>query len=239
MNIKRSSRRESLSLSSQHPSNGFVRVIRSVRPGIVSIVTEERTATSSGNWMERLLSDLHPPRENSSVRRFGSGFVISSRGLILTNEHVIRNSGPVRVQLHEGKRLYPSRTVWTDPRKDLAILQIRPPRLLKPLRLGSSGRLEVGEWVVAVGNPLGLDQTVTVGIISGKDRPLEVGNRFYSHVIQTDAAINPGNSGGPLINILGEVVGINTLVAYPSQSISFAIPIDEVKPLIRSYLEGG
>lgn len=89
--------------------------------------------------------------------------------------------------------------------------------------------------LLPVGNPLGLDQSVTVGIISGKDRPLHIGDRFFGNVIQTDAAINPGNSGGPLINMLGEVIAVNTLMAYPSQGISFAISIDEIKPLIRRY----
>ncbi|WP_091834128.1 S1C family serine protease [Marininema halotolerans] len=91
--------------------------------------------------------------------------------------------------------------------------------------------------LVAIGNPLGLNHTVTLGVISGKDRPLSMADRFFSRVIQTDAAINPGNSGGPLLNIFGQAIGINTLVVYPSQSISFAIPIDEIKPLIRSYIE--
>ena len=94
----------------------------------------------------------------------------------------------------------------------------------------------MGEWVIAVGNPWGLDHTVTVGVISGKNRPLQVDGRFYGNVIQTDAAINPGNSGGPLINILGEVIGINTLIVYPSQSIGFAIPVDDVKQLLKQLL---
>ncbi|WP_124728070.1 S1C family serine protease [Staphylospora marina] len=220
--------------ASRHPSNVFVAVARKIRGGVVSIVTEETARPVS--FRENVLGILFPElleRESGSRYHFGSGFVIHPSGWIVTNEHVIHQASSIRVKLDGIRTPLPAAVAWRDEQRDLALLKIRPPRPLKPLRLGDSRRVEIGEWVLAAGNPMGLDQTYTVGIISGKNRPLRVNNRFYENVIQTDAAINPGNSGGPLVNILGEVIGINTLIIYPSQSLGFAIPVEEIKPLVH------
>lgn len=231
------SRPKQISSSALHPANRFVQVVRRVRRSIVSIVTQEEVKLSRNDFiMSMLFPEFQPSIQNKTTRKFGSGFIIHPDGYILTNEHVVGQTKKVFVQLFGQKHSYPAQTVWSDSRRDLAILKINAPYPFKRLKLGSSKTTEVGEWVIAVGNPLGLDHTVTVGVISGKNRPLQVDGRFYGNVIQTDAAINPGNSGGPLINILGEVIGINTLIVYPSQSIGFAIPVDDVKQLLKQLL---
>ncbi|MFC4077077.1 S1C family serine protease [Salinithrix halophila] len=227
------------SLASLHPANSFVPIIRRVRSSVVSIsALEDSRAVAQGFW-QRFMSEMQPPSQDPANRQFGSGFVISPQGHILTNQHVIRRASKIRVSFYGGKRPLVGDVVWEDPQRDLAVLKVRTSSPLKPLMLGSSRTTEVGEWAIAIGNPLGLNHSVTLGVISGKDRPLSLEDRFFGRVIQTDAAINPGNSGGPLLNIFGQAIGINTLVVYPSQSISFAIPIDEVKPMIRSFLERG
>jgi serine protease Do len=227
--------RSGVQTSSMHPANIFVSVVHNVKPSVVSIVTEEQTTTFNQHIWGILFDDTSTrPRKNSY--QFGSGFVIGSSGYILTNEHVIQNSSTIQVKLEGYPNPITARPVWKDEYHDLAVIKISSPRPLKSISLGTSLHTKVGEWVLAVGNPFGLEQTVTVGVISGKNRPLRVGDRTYENVIQTDAAINPGNSGGPLINILGEVIGVNTLVIYPSQSIGFAIPMEEIKPKISRYL---
>lgn len=221
-----------------HPANRFVQIVRRVRSGVVAILTEQKEETTyAQSFLQRLLPEMAPSPREHSTRQFGSGFVIHPDGYILTNEHVVQRAGRILVNLYGNRRSLPAQMVWKEPTRDLAVIRIDADVPLKPLRLGTSGGTEVGEWVMAVGNPLGLDHTVTVGVISGKNRPLQVSGRFFGNVIQTDAAINPGNSGGPLINILGEVIGINTLIAYPSQSISFAISIDDAKPYIRRFIQ--
>jgi S1-C subfamily serine protease len=228
--------RSNVPSAAAHPSNVFVSLVRRVSPGVVAIVTEERHRPI--HFQEQLFASLFPEAfssRNRAVKQFGSGVVIHPEGLILTNEHVIRNASTIRVKAEGIRTSLPAVVLWTDEEKDLAVLRIHPSRPLKALTLGTSARTMVGEWVM-VGNPFGLEQTCTVGIISGKNRPLRAGSRYYGNVIQTDAAINPGNSGGPLINILGEVIGINTLIIHPSQCLGFAIPIEEVKPHIARFL---
>ncbi|SDX51797.1 Trypsin-like peptidase domain-containing protein [Marininema mesophilum] len=232
-------RNDVYSLASLHPANTFVPIIRRVRNSVVSIsaLEQPQRIETHGFW-QRFMSDIHPPPVSQNPnQQFGSGFVISPRGYILTNQHVIRRAEKIQITLYNNKHSLPATVVWEDAERDIAVLQVKTSTPLRPLSLGSSRSTEVGEWAVAIGNPLGLNHTVTLGVISGKDRPLSMADRFFSRVIQTDAAINPGNSGGPLLNILGQAIGINTLVVYPSQSISFAIPIDEIKPMIRSYIE--
>jgi S1-C subfamily serine protease len=237
MNHAKRRRGDIRSLSANHPANTFVPVIRRARHSVVSILSEEPHEEDQISLLNRILSEWGGVQARPRTQRqFGSGFVISPQGLILTNEHVVRKAGRITVKLYGQKKPLPATIIWKEPYRDIAIIRVKPPQPLKPLPLGSSQLTEVGEWAVAIGNPLGLNDSVTLGIISGKDRPLRLQDRHFGNVIQTDAAINPGNSGGPLLNILGQAIGINTLVVYPSQSISFAIPIDEVKPLIRSHL---
>jgi serine protease Do len=166
----------------------------------------------------------------------GSGFVINAEGYVLTNAHVVHNATEVRVVLSEGGQDRPAKIVGIDLLTDTALIKMDPVPGLVPLPLGDSNALEVGEMVIAVGNPLGLRHTVTSGLVSAKERVLpEGGETQLVDLIQTDSAINPGSSGGPLLNLRGEVVGINTAIASQAQLIGFAVPIDvakEVMPLL-------
>ena len=168
----------------------------------------------------------------------GSGFIISSDGYILTNEHVVSGADKITVTVQEGEKQYQARQVGGDYDLDLAVLKIEAGNDLPFLKLGDSEKIEVGNWVVAIGNPFGFDHTVTVGVISAKGRPVPVERRYYKNLLQTDAAINPGNSGGPLLNLAGEVVGINTAVAQ-AQGIGFAIPTSTVQEVLDELMNKG
>ena len=166
----------------------------------------------------------------------GSGFVISQDGYILTNNHVVEGADQIKVKLTNGKE-YNGKVVGRDPKTDLALVKIEGASDLHALKLGNSENLKVGNWVVAIGSPFGLEQTVTAGIVSAKGRV--IGSGPYDNFIQTDASINPGNSGGPLINMKGEVVGINTAIIANGQGIGFAIPINTAKEIIPQLEEKG
>ena len=170
----------------------------------------------------------------------GTGFVVSDSGEIVTNYHVIENADKVEVRLN--KERYTAKVVGKDPATDLALLKIDAKRSLQKLPLGDSDRLRVGEWVMAVGDPLNFDKTVTVGVVSAKDRSglaTDISTRSFESFIQTDAAINFGNSGGPLINVNGEVVGINTAMFRPAQNIGFAVPVNTLKNILPQLREKG
>jgi serine protease Do len=166
----------------------------------------------------------------------GSGVIISAEGQILTNHHVVERAEEVKVTLTDGRE-YEARVLGRDPKTDLAVLQADVTESLPVATLGSSDTLQVGDWVMAIGNPFGLSHTVTAGIVSGKGRIIGAGP--YDDFIQTDASINPGNSGGPLFNMRGEVVGINTAMVPYGRGIGFAIPIDTAKPLIPQMVATG
>jgi len=175
----------------------------------------------------------------------GSGFVIDGEGHILTNNHVVEGASKVTVKLGDSEKTYDAEVVGADPGTDIALLKVDAPASeIQPLTLGHSSEAEVGDPVVAIGNPFGLDRTVTSGIVSALQRQIEAPNGFsISHVIQTDAAINPGNSGGPLINSAGEVIGINAQIATGGGNgnvgIGFAIPIDTVRAEIEQLKNTG
>lgn len=176
-----------------------------------------------------------PPQERHSL---GTGFVLSSDGYIVTNNHVVEGAEEVIVKTRDGKE-WKAKIIGTDPKIDVALLKIKA-KGLKAVRLGDSDKMRVGDWVVAIGNPFGLEQTVTAGIVSAKGRV--IGSGPYDDFIQTDAAINPGNSGGPLFNTRGEVVGINTAIYSRSggnNGIGFAIPINLAKSVIRELKTTG
>ncbi|WP_051344076.1 S1C family serine protease [Alicyclobacillus herbarius] len=166
----------------------------------------------------------------------GTGFIFDPRGYILTNEHVIHGASQVLLRFYGRKRPVRASIVGTDYVHDIAILKtnLDPPKLI--LRIARPEDICVGEWVVAIGSPLGLDHSVTAGIISSKDRPLQIGDREYPKLIQTDAAINRGNSGGPLINMRGQVIGMNTAVSQSSQGIGFAISAEVLRECIKKIL---
>ncbi|MCL0100546.1 trypsin-like peptidase domain-containing protein [Peptococcaceae bacterium] len=169
----------------------------------------------------------------------GSGFIISEEGYILTNEHVIDDASEIYVYIKGRKQPVPAKVVGADFDLDLAVLKIDPLPNLPTLKLGNSENIRVGEWVIAIGSPYGLEATVTVGVISAKERPVRVQDRKYEHLLQTDASINPGNSGGPLLNLRGEVIGINTAVNIQAQGIGFAIPSSTVKAVLDQLIEKG
>ncbi len=165
------------------------------------------------------------PRQMPAPRGMGSGFIIDSKGVILTNSHVVQNAAEVKVRLYDGRE-FTGTDIKTDPRSDVAVVHINATGL-QPVRMGNSNNVEIGDWVLAVGSPFGLDMSVTAGIISAKGRGPGINQR--EDYLQTDAAINPGNSGGPLVNLEGEVIGINTAISSRSggyEGIGFTIPID-------------
>jgi serine protease Do len=176
------------------------------------------------------------PQTPRKERSLGSGFVISADGYILTNDHVVDGADEIKVRLSDGRN-FTATVKGLDPKLDLALLKIEAGDQLPVARLGDSGALKVGEWVMAIGNPFGLEQTVTVGIVSAKGRVIGAGP--YDDFIQTDASINPGNSGGPLFNTAGEVVGINTAIVASGQGIGFAIPINAAKSILTQLKETG
>jgi len=176
------------------------------------------------------------PREGRTALNIGTGFMFHPKGYILTNEHVIAEADRIMLRVFGQKDLVEADLVGRDRKHDIAVLWANIPVPSPVLRLGHSKDVQVGEWVVAIGSPLGLDHTVTVGIVSAKNRPLQIGDREYPNLIQTDAAINRGNSGGPLINLRGEVIGMNTAVSQSSQGIGFAIAADVLRQRVKAIL---
>ncbi len=235
-------------------NNTFADIAESAKDGVVNIYTrnleekEARFGISPNDILPiriPLLSYLFdiipfkvPIPYRSEGFSLGSGFIINEQGYILTNAHVIHNATDIRVVLSEGKKEYPAKIVGADRITDTALIRIEPDHLLTVLPLGNSDRLRIGEMVLAIGNPLGLRHSVTSGIVSATERISPGLNEKLVDFIQTDSAINPGNSGGPLVNLYGEVVGINTAVISEAQSIGFAIPINTVKKVMPLLVLG-
>lgn len=211
----------------------FADLVEAARPAVINIYTKTRIKARPRNPIYP-----HVPRER--VREsLGSGFIIDGTGLALTNHHVIKGATDIEVRLLDERR-FSARIVGQDPMTDTALIQIMAKEELPSLALADSDKLRVGEWVIAIGNPLGLTSTVTAGITSATGRrhvPLG-GELLYQDFIQTDASINPGNSGGPLLNVRGEVVGINTAISAEAQGIGFAIPVNMVKELLPQLKTG-
>jgi len=178
-------------------------------------------------FFKRFFGDT--PGRQFKQRSLGSGFIISKDGYIFTNYHVVEKADSILVKVSDGKE-YDAKVVGKDRTTDIALLKIKPVNSLPVVPLGDSSRLRVGDWVLAIGNPFGLSQTVTAGIVSAKGRVIGAGP--YDNFIQTDASINPGNSGGPLFNLRGEVVGINTAIIAQGQGIGFAIPVNMAKSIL-------
>ena len=172
-------------------------------------------------------------RENS----LGSGFIINKEGYIITNDHVVKDADSIQVKLSNDK-VYSAKVVGEDPKTDIAVIKVNMGGELPVAVLGDSDKLQVGQWAIAIGNPFGLDRTVTVGVISATGRA-NMGIETYEDFIQTDASINPGNSGGPLLNVYGEVIGINTAIVAAGQGIGFAIPINMAKQVVTQLIKKG
>ncbi len=233
------------------PYPNFVEIINRTRNGTVNIVVtqivEQQTMSSLfdgvpndffgeffGEFFQQPPFPQHPqtpqPRQSQSQ---GSGFVINQDGYIVTNNHVVDNQTSIVVTLSSGNA-YNATLIGTDPLTDLALIKIEANETLTPLPLGDSDATNIGEWVLAIGSPYGLDATVTAGIISAKDRSIQSGP--FDSFLQTDASINPGNSGGPLINMAGEVIGINTAIFRSAHGLGFSIPINTFTTLMPQLL---
>ncbi len=226
-------------------------LVKSVKPSVVNIST---TSVIKGpNMHDRFFGQQNPFKDffgeeffekffNDSQRRefkqrsLGSGCIIDRQGYIITNNHVVEKAQTIKVKLIDGKE-YDATIVGRDPKTDLALIKIDAKNNLPAASFGDSDTLEIGDWVVAIGNPFGLETTVTAGIVSAKGRVIGAGP--YDDFIQTDASINPGNSGGPLFNLKGEVVGINTAIVSGGQGIGFAIPINMAKELLPQLKSKG
>jgi serine protease Do len=230
----------------------FVEVAKKVQPSVVNVTTEKTITLKP--W-ERYGEDFFKgspfedffrgfgfsPRERGKEYRHkqrsgGSGVIVDKEGYILTNNHVVEGADKVKIRLNDGRE-FTAMVKGQDSRTDLAVLHIKA-KDLPVATLGDSDKLEVGEWAIAIGSPFGLEHTVTVGVISAKGRT-GLGTGTYEDFIQTDASINPGNSGGPLINIDGEVVGINAMIIQPGTGIGFAIPINMAKQILNDLIKQG
>ncbi|MBW2029598.1 MAG: trypsin-like peptidase domain-containing protein [Deltaproteobacteria bacterium] len=223
--------------------NAVVEAIERASPAVVNIrtIVQEKISPIFPFSGEEFFKDFFPDffTKEYAHTSLGSGVIIDGRqGYILTNNHVIERATEIKV-ITAAKKEYDAKVVGTDPRSDLAVLKVDPEEPLKELEMGNSDDLMIGETVIAIGNPFGLSHTVTTGVVSALDRSVRAGDQVYRHFIQTDASINPGNSGGPLLNILGELVGINTAIYQKAQGIGFAIPINKAKRIVKELLRRG
>lgn len=237
--------------SPQQLSNQFAQIAKQLEPSVVNINTESvvkptrrRRGTPQGpgddgnpfdDFFDRFFGGQGGGQGNSAPMRersLGSGVIVDSKGYILTNRHVVEKADRIRVKLQDdpGAVLHDAKVIGTDQETDLAVIKIEVNRALPTAKLGNSDSMQVGDWVLAVGSPFGLQETVTAGIVSAKGRNI-VPNRQFQSFIQTDAAINPGNSGGPLVNMVGEVIGINTAILTDTNAyagVGFALPSNTI-----------
>lgn len=224
--------------------NPVVTATEKASPAVVTILSaqqvEQQFSPFSGDPLfDEFFRDFFESyRQKQTQRSLGSGVVIRPDGYILTNEHVILRSGEIQVQFSD-ERKFTARLVGADSDSDLAVLKIDTDKALPHLPLGNSDDLMIGETVIAIGNPFGLSHTVTTGVVSAVNRSLNTNNRVYYDFIQTDTSINPGNSGGPLLNIRGELIGINTAIYGRAQGIGFAIPISRAKRIVQGLITYG
>ncbi|MGC8820131.1 MAG: Do family serine endopeptidase [Fervidobacterium sp.] len=222
----------------------IVNVVKAAAPAVVKIdvvtQTELYVDPFIREFYKQFFGDI--PKQFEESNSIGSGFIISKEGYIVTNYHVVDGAKKITVTLLNGD-IYEAQYIGGDQELDIAVIKISPKKDLPTVELGDSDKLQIGEWAIAIGNPLGFQHTVTVGVISatGRKIPKPDGSGYYTNLIQTDAAINPGNSGGPLLNIYGQVIGINTAIINPSQAmnIGFAIPINTAKRFINQIIATG
>jgi Do/DeqQ family serine protease len=229
--------------------SAVVKAIRKVSPAVVNISSEfearKRVNPFYGFGMDpnfdSFFRDFFDPGFEQKYKRssLGSGVIIDGkRGFILTNKHVIIKSSTITVALKDGRE-FKAQIIGADPDSDLAVLRISPKKDLPAIDMGNSDNLMIGETVIAIGNPFGFSNTVTTGVISATNRSIKVDDTFYHDFIQTDASINPGNSGGPLLNIYGELIGINTAIYAKAQGIGFAIPINKARRIVTDLIKYG
>jgi Do/DeqQ family serine protease len=217
--------------------NAFSNVSKKVTPSVVNISTVSRKKNIQPFFEANpLFEDFFGAPQTRRDKSLGSGFIISKDGFIVTNDHVVRDAESIQVKLSNDK-VYDAKVIGGDQKTDIAVIKITATDLPAAV-LGNSDKLEAGQWAIAIGNPFGLDRTMTVGVISATGRS-NVGIETYENFIQTDASINPGNSGGPLLNVFGEVIGINTAIVAAGQGIGFAIPINMAKPVFSQLIQKG
>jgi Do/DeqQ family serine protease len=226
-----------------------VTAVRKVSPAVVNISAEYpvRTRTNpfgtfgANPFLDNFFKDFFEEGQERSQKRasLGSGVIIDGqRGFILTNAHVISHTGTIRATLND-EREFEAQIVGADPDSDLAVLRIEADAPLPAVQMGQSTDLLIGETVIAIGNPFGFSHTVTTGVISAINRSVRTEDRVFQNFIQIDASINPGNSGGPLLNINGELIGINTAIYAKAQGIGFAIPIDRAQKIVADLIQFG
>ncbi len=216
----------------------IVQVVERVSPAVVYIGTVQLVETRfrARNPLEQLF--FGPTEDRRAVEGLGSGVIIDAAGIIVTNEHVIRGASEIHVVLADGRQL-DAEVIGSDADNDLAVLKVNAKSPLPFAKLGISSDLMIGETVVAIGSPLGLKKTVTTGVLSALGRSIRNEDRVFNDFIQTDTSINPGNSGGPLLNIDGEIIGINSAIIASAQNIGFAIPADKVRRIVRELTQFG
>jgi serine protease Do len=216
----------------------FADLSEKLSPTVVNISTTKivksqrvpggRIPSGNDDFFRRFFGDI--PEREYKKNSLGSGFIISTDGYIFTNNHVVEKAEKIKVKLSDGRE-YDAEVKGKDANTDIALIKINPSKVLTAVTFGDSDQIRTGDWVFAIGNPFGLDHTVTAGIISAKGRV--IGSGPYDNFLQTDASINPGNSGGPLFNMRGEVIGINTAIVAQGQGIGFAIPINMARDMLN------
>lgn len=220
----------------------FTNLVKVVTPAVVNISTVSKKKVVQpffelspffGDFFEEMPARPRYRKESS----LGSGFIINKDGYIITNDHVVRDAESIQVKL-SNETIYDAKIVGSDSKSDIAVIKINSKEPLPVAVLGDSDKLQVGQWAIAIGNPFGLDRTVTVGVVSATGRS-NMGIETYENFIQTDASINPGNSGGPLLNVNGEVIGINTAIVAAGQGIGFAIPVNMAKQIVEQLIKKG
>ncbi len=226
-------------------TNLIADIVEKTSPAVVLIETTAQTQRNNDPFFnDPFFKDFFGNRApyqggTQTTHALGSGFLISKDGYILTNQHVVAGATKIEVVLEKGNKKVTAKVMGSDAELDLAVLKIDAGNNLPYLELGDSNQVRVGDWAIAIGNPDGLDHTVTVGVISAKGRPITIQSRDYKNLLQTDASINPGNSGGPLLNMKGQVIGINTAVNASAQGIGFAIPTSTVTPVLNTLKNKG
>ncbi len=230
--------------------NEFVRLAQRLEPAVVNITTEYNPEPQIGGGGEapedemdlfrRFFGEQGVPRPRFQRRATGSGFIVDPKGYILTNNHVVEKADKIKVKLMDDQSEHQATLVGFDVETDLAVIKIDTERTLQAAEIGNSDGTQVGDWAIAIGSPFGLESTVTVGIVSAKGR--DIGTQQFQRFIQTDAAINRGNSGGPLVNIRGEVIGVNTMIATNNggyQGVGFALPVNMAVKVYNQIIKTG
>ncbi|WP_395843453.1 trypsin-like peptidase domain-containing protein [Archangium violaceum] len=218
--------------------NEIVEVVQKVSPAVVFIGTEQEEESPFRGRRSIMEEFFGAPPQVQRKQGLGSGVIVDPNGIIITNDHVIRGASAIHIILADGRELE-AEVIGSDANNDLAVLKVNSKQPLPAAKLGTTSDLMIGETVIAIGSPLGLSKTVTAGVVSATGRTLKTDGKTYNDFIQTDAAINPGNSGGPLLNVDGDVIGINTAIIASAQGIGFAIPADKVRRIMDELTRFG